>query len=84
MTFIVGNVKSESVVQITNAAAYLKKSICLNVNIPEDARVTVKDPGDEGGEDVIVELTVDVSVSNKGVTRKNGACSISHVVWQSH
>ena len=84
MTFVVGNVKSESVVQITNAAAYLKKSICLNVHIPKDARVTVKNPGDEGDEILIVELIVDVSVSNKNVTRNNGACSISHVVWQSH
>lgn len=83
MAFVVGGVKSKAV-QITNAAAYLKKSICINVNIPVDARVTVKDTGDEGTENVIVELTVDVSVSNKSVNRKNGACSISHVVWQSH
>ena len=83
MTFVVGGVKSKAV-QITNAAAYLKKSICINVDIPVDARVMVKDTGDEGTENVIVELTVDVSVSNKSVNRKNGACSISHVVWQSH
>ena len=83
MAFVVGGVKSKAV-QITNAAAYLKKSICINVDIPVDARVMVKDTGDEGTENAIVELTVDVSVSNKSINRKNGACSISHVVWQSH
>ncbi len=65
--------------QISNAASYLKKSICINVGIPSDARVTVKDNGEP-----IVELSVDVSVSRKSVTRADGACSISHVVWQSH
>jgi hypothetical protein len=79
MTFIVGGIKSDSVVQISNAASYLKKSICINVGIPSDARVTVKDNGEP-----IVELSVDVSVSRKSVTRADGACSISHVVWQSH
>lgn len=86
MTFIVGGVESKSVVQITNAAAYLKKLICINVVIPEDATITHRNANGgmhEGDEDV-VELTIDVLVSNSKVTRENGACSISHVVWQSH
>lgn len=84
MTFMVGGVKSESVVQVTNAAAYLKKSICINVEIPADARVKVKSSGDEGHNNVVVELPVDVSITNRMVSRVDGACSISHVVWQSH
>ncbi len=84
MEFIVGGIKSESVVQITNAASYLKKSICINIGIPSDARVTVKDNGEEDNGDHIIELDVNVSVSNKAISRANGACSISHIVWQSH
>jgi hypothetical protein len=76
MTFIVGGVKSDSVVQITNAAAYLKKLICINVGIPSDATVTIKNE--------VVHLAIDVYVSNSNVSRENGPCSISHVVWQSH
>jgi hypothetical protein len=85
MTFIVGGVESKSVVQITNAAAYLKKSICINVGIPEDAVINLKSAnGDVHEKNEVVELTIDVFVSNPNVTRDNGACSISHVVWQSH
>lgn len=82
MEFIVGGVKSDSVVQITNAASYLKKSICINVGIPSDAIATMKDLGSDGEDKV--ELSVDISVSRKSVNRADGACSISHVVWQSH
>lgn len=85
MTFIVGGVESKSVVQITNAAAYLKKLICINVGIPEDAVITLKTAnGDVSEQNEVAELTIDVFVSNPNVTRENGACSISHVVWQSH
>lgn len=84
MTFIVGGVKSESVVQITNAAAYLKKLICINVGIPADSRVNLENENGDEQENDVVTLTVDVFVSNDNVTRESGACSISHVVWQSH
>lgn len=77
MTFIVGGVKSNNVAQITNAASYLKKSICINVGIPDDAKITLKD-------NAVPELSVDVSVSRESVSRTKGACSISHIVWQSH
>ncbi len=29
--------------QITSAAAYLKKSLCVNVSIPKDAQVSLKE-----------------------------------------
>lgn len=82
LTFIVGGVKSPSVTKITSAASYLKKEICVNVKIPEDAIVT--EVGENDKTKGKVKLSVDVTVTGKHVNRKDGACSISHVVWQSH
>jgi len=96
MSFIVGGVPSVSVVQITDAASYLSKHICVNVKIPQNAKITERKdvepigngsdgrmaPMDEA-EHKNVGLTVDVAVISDTVTRNNGACSISHVVWQS-
>jgi hypothetical protein len=76
LTFIVGGVKSSSVTKITSAASYLKKDICVNVEIPKDAIISEIDEK--------IELGVEVSITGKHVNRKDGACSISHVVWQSH
>lgn len=76
LAFTVGGVES-SATQINSAASYLKKPVCISVNIPEDASIS---EGENGG----IQLRVDVVVSNKNVNRSDGACSISHVIWQSH
>ena len=87
ITYTVGGVEAD-VVQITSAAAYLNKSLCVNVSIPKDARVSLKE--EDGAEEnqladhEKVYLKVDVTVTGEKVTRKDGACSISHIVWQSH
>lgn len=83
LTFIVGGVKSSSVTKITSVASYLKKNICVNVEIPKDAIVS-KDTGLLHPKHDTVELSVEISVTGEHVTRKDGACSISHVVWQSN
>ena len=96
LDFTVGGVSASSV-QITNAASYLKKHICINVNIPSEALITkrrnVESSGSNtkkvpeeirnGGNEDDVGLIVDVIVQSNSVTRDNGACSISHVIWQS-
>ena len=66
--------------KITSAASYLKKAICVNVKIPDDAVVQENEINGTSK----VKLSVDVTVTGKHVNRKDGACSISHVVWQSH
>jgi len=87
ITYTVGGVEAD-VVQITSAAAYLNKSICVNVSIPKDAQVSLKE--EDGAEEneladhEKVYLKVDVAVTGEKVTRKDGACSISHIIWQSH
>lgn len=90
LTFIVGGVKSSYVTKISSVASYLKKAICVNVEIPKDAIVTKTNHSREEDTGLLapdadrVELSVEVSVTGKHVTRADGACSISHVVWQSH
>jgi len=95
MSFVIGGVPASSVVHITDAASYLNKHICVNVKIPNNAKITerkdVEPIGDnkghmepmEGKDSLNVGLIVDVTVTSDTVTRKDGACSISHVVWQS-
>jgi hypothetical protein len=67
-------ISREHVKQIHGVASYLKKDICIHVEIPNSAQISLKDtrPG----------LDVEVSVVNSEVSRENGACSISHVIWQ--
>mmetsp|Transcript_38887 Transcript_38887/g.57217 ORF Transcript_38887/g.57217 Transcript_38887/m.57217 type:complete len:652 (+) Transcript_38887:57-2012(+) len=59
-------------------AAYLKKPVCVHVDIPKDAKISTRDDGKNKG------VMLDVTVTGGGVTRANGACSISHVVWEEH
>ena len=68
------SISRQHVKQIKGVASYLKKDICIHVDIPTSAKITAKD-GTPG-------LDVDVTVINSEVSRENGACSISHVIWQ--
>jgi hypothetical protein len=67
-------VSKENVHQINQVASYLKKDICIHVDIPNAAKVSSKDGS--------IGLDVEVTVVNEEVSRENGACSISHVIWQ--
>mmetsp|Transcript_15517 Transcript_15517/g.31529 ORF Transcript_15517/g.31529 Transcript_15517/m.31529 type:complete len:662 (+) Transcript_15517:43-2028(+) len=77
LTFEVGGVTvpRDAVSRIHGAASYLKKDICIHVMIPDDAVLSLKN-GNEFG------LAVDVTVTGSEVSRENGACSISHVIWE--
>ena len=66
------SVAKSNVSQVKDVASYLKKDICIRVEIPKDAKL-----------DAELGLVVEVTVSGSGVSRENGACSISHVIWES-
>jgi hypothetical protein len=68
------SVSKGGIQQISQVASYLKKDICIQVAIPEEATISSQD-GEFG-------LDVEVAVANSRVTRENGACSISHVIWE--
>jgi len=78
LAFEVGFVAVEKagVTQIKEVASYLKKDICIRLEIPDDAKLSKK--GNEFG------LTVGIKVTRSDVSRENGACSISHVIWEHH
>jgi len=66
-----------NVLQVKDVASYLKKDICIRVIIPKEAKISLK----HGSSDV--GLALEVRVSGNAVTRDNGACSISHVIWEN-
>jgi len=89
LRFVVGGVESGNVTKITSTASYLKKDVCVNVEIPKEAKVTrrkdsIKPEDTAEGHDNGEGLAVDITVIGKAVTRSGGACSISHVVWEQH
>eukprot|EP00986_Skeletonema_menzelii_P013133 scaffold7481_cov136-Skeletonema_menzelii.AAC.2 len=76
LAYEVGNVAVEKagVTQLKGVASYLKKDICVRLDIPKDAKLSTK--GSDFG------LPVAVTITRSDVTRENGACSISHVIWE--
>lgn len=100
LELIVGgvDVKSENIHPLKGAAEYLKRPTCVNVGIPKDAAVTplgeVRTPDgrllskDEKAKfgaygDDALGMLVDVTAKSS-VTRKDGACCLSHIVWEQH
>jgi len=98
VSFTIGGIESSGVTKVDIVASYLNKRICVNVPIPPTAvltsRTNIKSP--DGMEDSVrfpildqgrsdgLGLLVDVQVRRKSLTRSDGACSISHVIWESH
>lgn len=76
LAYEVGNVAVEKagVTKLKGVASYLKKDICIRLDIPKDAKLSTK--GSDFG------LPVAVTITRSDVTRENGACSISHVIWE--
>lgn len=71
----VGGAKAPSVAMVEGAGEYLKRKTCVNVGVPQGARTARRND----------KLGLQVKITAKGaVTRKDGACCISHVVWEQH
>jgi hypothetical protein len=82
---------------VNGAAVYLNRQTCLHVAIPEGAKVTaLSDLKTSSGEalsseerarlssdDNVIGLVVDLTAAST-VTRANGACCVSHIVWEQH
>jgi len=91
--FTVGGIESKETKKIQSIASYLKKEICVQIPVPERAVITKRkdvkesDSGlsgnisSEGNADDI-GIFLDAEVTNSAVSRADGACSISHVVWE--
>jgi len=78
VSFRVGGVdvsSQRSVSQVKGVASYLKKDICIRLQIPEEAKLRARNNG--------LGVDVAVTVTGTGVTREDGACSISHVIWEN-
>ena len=91
--FTVGGIKSKETKKIQSIAFYLKKEICIRIPVPEGAEITkrkdVKESdsglhGDisHGGNGGDIGIFLDAEITNAAVSRADGACSISHIVWE--
>jgi hypothetical protein len=98
MTIEVGGVEISSIHEVSGAAEYLKRKTCVNVGIPNGAKVTklgqvtttdghLLSSQDKmrlaGGDDNSVGIVVDIRAKPK-VTLQGGACCLSHIVWEMH
>jgi len=82
--YVVGGARVASVAMVNGAGEYLKRKTCVNVGVPEGAKVSRRNIiGTDGSTVDSVGLQVEIAVKGK-VTRKDGACCISHVVWEQH
>lgn len=74
--------------------SYLWNDICVYIDVPKLAQATTdsrssssnaneneNENRDNVGESVGIDLKI--SVTNKSVSIKDGACSVSHVVWEN-
>ena len=77
LSFLVGGatLSKSNVKQVKDVASYLKKEICVHLDIPEESKLSSKNEG--------VGVTLDVSVTRPDISRENGACSVSHVIWEN-
>ena len=80
----VGNVPipKSGISQVKDVASYLKKDICIRVEVPKGAKLTTKSSGAAGTNNPL-GLALEVTVTRSTVSRENGACSISHVIWEN-
>jgi hypothetical protein len=101
LTIEVGGVAvtSSSIREVNGAAEYLKRKTCVNIGIPQGAKITrlgqVTTPNGtpltqqdkaklgNGGDDRTRGIVVDVTAKSK-VTLQGGACCLSHIVWEMH
>ena len=100
LELIVGGVEvaADNVHPLKGAAEYLKRPTCVNVGVPMDAVVTplgdLRTPEgkplshDEKAKfgdysDDTLGMVVDIT-SKPTVTRKSGACCLSHIIWEQH
>ena len=95
IAFSVGGIQSHDVRKIKSIASYLKKEICVMIPIPDGAEITRRKDVTEAeqglhgnihktGNENDVGIFLDATIINKSISRQNGACSISHVVWEQN
>jgi hypothetical protein len=98
MDIVVGGVPvTSSIRPVKGAGEYLKRKTCVNVGVPETAQImrlgeVTSTDGQAlsneakkkfGGDDESIGLVVDITAKSK-VTRADGACCLSHIVWEMH
>ena len=96
----VGGIKVDSISLVDGAGVYLNRKTCVNIGIPSSAESTklgqVKKANGEplsledkkrlagaNYDDGDIGIVVDIE-AGPGISRENGACCVSHIVWEQH
>jgi hypothetical protein len=82
VSYVVGGVNATKIRMIDSAGTlYYGKKLCVYIRVPDSARISSRKlkPSD-GGEQV--GLSLNISVSDMHIMKKEMACSVSHVVWE--
>eukprot|EP00980_Cylindrotheca_fusiformis_P007456 scaffold1537_cov108-Cylindrotheca_fusiformis.AAC.15 len=97
LEIVVGGVLVTNILPVKGAAEYLKRQTCVNVPIPENAEVnslggvrytdgrplSAEEKLKFGRDDKEIGLVVDFT-ARPTVTREDGACCLSHIIWEQH
>lgn len=95
LTVVIDGEEATDIQPVRGAAEYLKRQTCVSVTIPETAQVTplgsvrsadgrplsTESKEKFGRDDDEMGLVVDLTAKST-VTRQDGACCVSHVVWE--
>lgn len=82
---------AEAQVKMIPEINYLKKEICIDIEVPSDAKMSTRAetyeslsiPLDSNGDKDDLGLELQISVTNPEINHSDGACSIAHIVWES-
>jgi hypothetical protein len=95
LEIMVGGESVTNIRPIKGAAEYLKRQTCVNVAIPDASKTTnlggvkstdgrplsLAEKNKFGGKDMAIGLVIDLIVKSS-VTRSDGACCLSHIIWE--
>jgi hypothetical protein len=81
VSYVVGGVNASKIRMIDSAGTlYYGKKICVYIRVPGSARISAGRLNPSEGEQV--GLSLNISVSDMHIMKKEMACSVSHVVWE--
>jgi hypothetical protein len=79
--YTVGGIEVSNVVMVNGAGEYLKRKTCVNVGVPAGAQISRQKADGDAQESIGLSVRI---TAKSPVTRKDGACCLSHIVWEQH
>ena len=71
--FVVNGTEARNVTSIQNVASWKARSLCIQISFDDDKNAKNYPEG----------ISLDITVTGVNVTLDDGACIISHVIWET-